>query len=42
MQLFHESKSDKIKKTMMENLSAVNSQIDSLLIYLREGDDEQV
>jgi hypothetical protein len=42
MQLFHESKSDKIKKTMMENLSAVNSQIDSLLIYLREGEDEQV
>jgi hypothetical protein len=40
MQLFHESKSDKIKKTMMDNLSAVNSQIDSLLIYLQEDEDE--
>lgn len=40
MQLFHEARSDKIKEAMMNNLSAVNSQIDSLLISLQEGDDE--
>lgn len=40
MQLFHESRSDKIKKAMMNNLSAVNSQIDSLLISLQEDQDE--
>lgn len=40
MQLFHESRSDKIKKAMMNNLSAVNSQIDSLLISLQEDHDE--
>lgn len=40
MQLFHESRSDKIKKAMMNNLSAVNSQIDSLLISLQEDNDE--
>jgi len=40
MQLFHEARSDKIKKAMMDNLAAVNSQIDSLLISLQEGEDE--
>lgn len=40
MQLFHEARSDKIKEAMMNNLSAVNSQIDSLLISLQESDDE--
>jgi hypothetical protein len=41
MQVFHESPSDNIKKAMMNNLAAVNSQIDSLLIYLHEETDER-
>lgn len=41
MQLFHESRSDKIKKATMDNLSAVNSQIDSLLVYLDEEENDE-
>ena len=39
MQMYHESKSDKIKKATMTNLGAVNSQLDSLLVYLEEVED---
>lgn len=39
MQLFHQSRSDKIKNATMDNLSAVNSQIDSLLIYFTEEEE---
>jgi hypothetical protein len=41
MQLFHGSRSDNIKKATMDNLSAVNSQIDSLLIYLDEEENDE-
>jgi len=40
MQLFHESQSDKIRDATMENLSAVNSQIDSLIVYFNNEDDK--
>jgi len=41
MGLFHQSRSDKIKEATMDNLSAVNSQIDSLLIYFNEEEDHE-
>jgi hypothetical protein len=36
MELFHKSKSDKMKDAMLVNLTAVNQQIDSLLIFIDE------
>ena len=41
MELFHKSKSGKIKDAMIVNLSAVNQQIDSLLNYIDEEEQDE-
>jgi hypothetical protein len=41
MELFHKSKSDKIRDAMLVNLTAVNQQIDSLLNYIDEEEQDE-